>query len=352
MLFELTDHSTDRALFMFCETLKAPSEFVKHFMSRLETMLNGSASNRLGHFHIIPRGSHNNGTALKIDYDIDFDLVLPRAVCTMESCDTAVKWKIMLEDLNGDLINFGDNSLLEVKERYLSYEVCLIEDTLPIQVDLFPKFIDKDGYLRGLAKDGEFDTRDPFPKQANKEEMSKEQISAVLLLKLWKYQENIYAKHEEPTPFNTKEKQLLLQKYQDWETLVGNEDVDKQKGWKSRNAVWFSDESYNKRWNHFKYFDAFKSFYILIAVERAELEMGPKSEYLTETHHPFYSRDWVISIMCVAVKYLCQACSRNKHPKFDYADSFLFEHASVDELVKVKRLLEGLLNDLLAFRTI
>jgi hypothetical protein len=202
-------HHNDDGCFVLFRSLQASYDLLDWTVAILEKTL----LSYLGNFILQVRGSVGSRTALKTKADIDVDVLLPAHVCKFEDvkrqCDLMGSLQ-PLEDiclsLYGPMQSLTDqrNKVIiigkrkdkesELEERWSrSLKLTLTVHGYTFDVDVFPKFMDRDGFVRCLSSvraDGaRVWTKSSWLPQSCLERVSRtdSEVAAVLLLKLWKY---------------------------------------------------------------------------------------------------------------------------------------------------------------------
>lgn len=209
---ELKDHSSDGGCFLLYRSLLCPTELLKHYVSVVDRALQASSY----YFQLVPRGSLARGTVLRYDIDIDLDIILPRSLYSEYNADNEpidvtaddlLVWnRQVFEDVFRDVIDTPDgvegHGVEGVKlllkgdpnklTRAIKGNLFVPGSPSSVKVDLFPKYISKDGRIMSLSRPNADKTRevlyaDPLERQ-NLEEFDDEELAAIVFLKLWNKQ--------------------------------------------------------------------------------------------------------------------------------------------------------------------
>ncbi len=203
--FAWCDHSTDEALRALCASLRAPYGFLDHCFDLLSTRLSRIVNNSL----VIPRGSFSQRVGLQNLIDLDLDLILPRAYLALEDIKkvNCREDEIQLSDLceriykeledkgssGGEIANLKYRTTLVRrgdKPFSRSIKVNLTHEQIPIEVDIFPKFISQKGFVESLSrKNSRGERKWTTPVRARRKrfrEYSDTEEAVVLLLKSWR----------------------------------------------------------------------------------------------------------------------------------------------------------------------
>jgi len=203
-------HHNDGGCFVLFRSLQASYDLLDWTVAILEKTL----LSYLGSFVLQVRGSVGSRTALKTKADIDVDVLLPAHVCTFESirqqCHNMGSLQ-PLEDICKTLYGpmqslTKSREVIAVNKRKRKDKNTLLEERwsrslkltftvhgYTFDVDVFPKFIDVDGFVRCLSSEQENGTRvwskTSWLPQSSLERVNRyeSEVAAVLLLKLWKY---------------------------------------------------------------------------------------------------------------------------------------------------------------------
>jgi hypothetical protein len=131
--------STDAGLYNFYSMLSAPYKYLKH-CHLLEVHLMKTITN----FTLVQRGSVKHHVALKGGADIDLDIILPLSFCSCEDMS-----KILAKENNLQDHEIGPYETIREVTRSLEFK--MTAHTFEVEVDLFPKFINKDGLICSLS---------------------------------------------------------------------------------------------------------------------------------------------------------------------------------------------------------
>ena len=220
LIEELIEYNSDNGTYALYRSLKAPKSFLLRCIDIVEMRLMQSDGLGFKQFYLVLRGSHVTETGMKLKFDLDLDLILPREFAEVMKTDE--KMKEVLDNLVTvnlkltKLEEYADEkgaaknikNELRSKENFpqrpiLSLNVPLqfLTRSLPlnlsvdgynIDIDLFPKFIDEHGQITHLSSKNSHGTRNfikesPLPPSGPKKKLNHEQKAAVIFLKLWKY---------------------------------------------------------------------------------------------------------------------------------------------------------------------
>jgi len=239
---EWWDHQTDGALYVLFRCLQAPYAFLDHCQAILESRISAAFSN----FFLIRRGSAQRGVALKGTADLDLDLILPRSFARAEdwrptSEDGMAEFEIWKQFCFGiadriagndfaqayDSVEFKESirvrGLTETVEsqessssagpyvpiaipRNIGTELVVkygaISRSIPgsigihgiqVELDIFPKLVDKDGNICCFGSKEIIDGKTSRPWNQQQINVFRKTVvfkdaeaAAILLVKLWK----------------------------------------------------------------------------------------------------------------------------------------------------------------------
>lgn len=204
---EWADHKTSKALGHLYVSVRAPYSVLEHCLAMIEALLLKSLKN----FYFDLRGSVHKRVALKEGADLDIDVIIPRSWFSKEQVDEGLSKEDgrivnidvvseLCEDIANQLKKNGTPGITvefpeEKCSRSLTFEAEI--HGFSVEVDLFPKFVDKEGDVWGLSGKKRADEEGAAYrvwekcvqsqlKNARKQEYSHSQEAAILFIKMWK----------------------------------------------------------------------------------------------------------------------------------------------------------------------
>lgn len=229
----VSEYRSDHAGLALLSSLKAPYGFLQQAMANLEhrllILLCGQKTSLSPFFILQPRGSVITETALRGAADLDVDLILGRDL---------PEWRLdgdIANMSNADLWNWFHPMTIRLREAILrsddgkvafsskkveitrSLELQMIDKGDEIDVDLFPKILDREGNVWGPLGDKDDNgyrkwTSVPFSNPwVQTDSWNDEQRLAALLVKLWKAKRKQQYRNEEKEFTTLEEKEPAIE---------------------------------------------------------------------------------------------------------------------------------------------